>query len=134
MTALMESAIVVTDAERMELNQRAASRSGGADDARAMLMLLLEAGHTWAAIRGKLGCTDAFIDCWCKRFREQRPAGLFSGHAGQEASALTPALEAHILEWTLKRSPRDGATKWSTRRLGTQLQISHMMVSWMRAR
>src|ERR1700688_2872880 len=130
MMVFMENTIVLTDAERMELNQRAASRSGRADDARrARLMLLLEAGHTWAAIRDKLDCNDAFIDRWSKRFREERLAGLFSRHAGQEATTLTPALEARILEWTLKRTPSDGATQWSTRRLGTQLKISHMMVA-----
>ena len=130
MIVFMENTIVLTDAERMELNERASSRSGRADDARrARLMLLLEAGHTWAAVRDKLDCNDAFIDRWSKRFREERLAGLFSRHAGQEATTLTPALEARILEWTLKRTPPDGATQWSTRRLGTQLKISHMMVS-----
>ncbi len=100
MIVFMENTIVLTDAERMELNQRAASRSGRADDARrARLMLLLGAGHTWAAIRDKLDCNDAFIDRWCKRFR------------------------------TLKRTPADGATQWSTRRLGAQLKVSHMMVA-----
>ena len=38
-------------------------------------------------------------------------------------------LEARILEWTLKRTPPDGATQWSTCRLGTQLKVSHMMVA-----
>jgi transposase len=126
----MENTIVLTEAERMELNQRASSRSGRADDARrARLILLLEAGHTWAAIRDKLDCNDAFIDRWIKRFREERLAGLFSRHAGQEASTLTPALEARILEWTLKRKAPDGTTQWSTRKLGTQLGVSHMMVA-----
>ena len=126
----MENTIVLTEAERMELNQRAASRSGRADDARrARLVLLLEAGHTWAAIREKLDCNDAFIDRWSKRFRDERLAGLFSRHAGQQASTLTPALEARILEWTLKRTPPDGSTQWSTRKLGTQLKLSHMMVA-----
>ena len=130
MIGFMENTIVLTEAERIELNQRAASRSGRADDARrARMLLLLEAGYTWAAIRDKLDCNDAFIDRWRKRFREERLAGLFSRHAGQEASTLTPALEARILEWTLKRTPPDGATQWSTRRLGTQLQVSHMMVA-----
>jgi transposase len=126
----MESAIVLTEAERMELNQRAGSRSGRADDARrARLILLLGAGHTWASIRDKLDCNDAFIDRWVKRFRQERLAGLFSRHAGQEASKLTPALEARILEWTLKRKAPDGATQWSTRKLGSQLKVSHMMVA-----
>src|SRR6202008_48682 len=130
MMVFMENTIVLTDSERLELNQRAASRSGRADGAGgARLMLLLEAGHPWAAIRDKLDCNDAFIDRWSKRFREERLAGLFSRHAGQEATTLTPALEARILQWTIKRSPAGGTTQWSTRRLGTQLKISHMMVS-----
>jgi len=108
----MGTTIVLTDAERMELNQRAASRSGRADDARrARLILLLEDGHTWKAIRDKLDCNDAFIDRWMRRFREERLAGLFSRHAGQEASTLTPALEARILEWTVKRKAPDGSTQ-----------------------
>jgi len=126
----MRNPIVLTDAERVELNQRAASRSGRADDARrARLILLLESGRTWAAIRDKLDCNDAFIDRWSQRFRAERLAGLFSRHAGQEASTLTPALEARILKWTLQRKPSDGSTQWSTRKLGAQLQISHMMVA-----
>ena len=130
MTVFMESTIVLTEPERIELNQRAASRSGRADDARrARLVLLLEAGHTWAAIRDQLDCNDAFIDRWGKRFRDERLAGLFSRHAGQEASTLTLALEARILQWTLKRTPPGGATQWSTRKLGTQLKVSHMMVA-----
>jgi hypothetical protein len=79
MIVFMENTIVLTEAERMELNQRAASRSGRADGARrARLILLLEAGHTWAAIRDKLDCNDAFIDRWSKRFKDERLAGLES--------------------------------------------------------
>ena len=43
-----------------------------------------------------LDCTDSFIDRWNKRFVAERLAGLFSRHAGQEASTLTPALEALV--------------------------------------
>jgi transposase len=38
-------------------------------------------------------------------------------------------LEARILDWTLKRKPADGSTHWSTRKLGSALSISHMMVA-----
>ena len=124
------STITLSDAERMELSRRASSRAGRADDARrARLILLLASGDTWATIRGKLDCNDAFIDRWSKRFVGERLAGLFSRHAGQEASTLTPRLEARILEWTVKRKPTDGSTHWSTRKLGKQLGVSHMMVA-----
>src|SRR5438034_10737771 len=48
---------------------------------------------------------------------------------GMVPSKLTPALEARILGWTLKRKPVDGSTHWSTRKLGSALSISHMMVA-----
>ncbi len=122
--------INLSDAERMELSRRASSRAGRADDARrARLILLLASGDTWVTIRGKLDCNDAFIDRWSRRFVEERLAGLFSRHAGQEASRLTPRLEARILDWTVKRKPSDGSTHWSTRKLAEQLGISHMMVA-----
>lgn len=122
--------INLSEAEHAELSQRAASRSGRADDARrARLILLLAAGQTWAAIRDKLDCNDAFIARWSKRFEAERLAGLFSRHAGQGPRTLTPRLEARILDWTVKRKPADGSTHWSTRKLAGQLGISHMMVA-----
>lgn len=127
---LMSSTIILSAMEQAELNQRATSQAGRADEARrARLILLLEAGFTWAQIRDKLACNDAFIDRWSKRFVAERLAGLFSRHAGQTATTLTPALEARILEWTVKRKPADGSTQWSTRKLAEALDISHMMIA-----
>jgi transposase len=96
---------------------------------RARLILLWDGGQTWAAIRDKLDCTDSFIDRWRKRFVQERLAGLFSRDAGGLATTLTPVLEARILEWSVKRKPRDGSTHWSTRKLGAQLNVSHMMIA-----
>lgn len=59
-------------------------------------------------IRDKLDCTDSFIDRWGKRFVQERLARLFSRHAGQVPTTLTPALEARISEWSVKCKPRDG--------------------------
>src|SRR5437879_3917585 len=126
----MSSTIVLSKMEAVELTQRASSQSGRADEARrARLILLLDSGHTWASIRDKLDCTDSFIDRWSKRFLAERLAGLFSRHAGQLPTTLTPAVEARILEWSVKRKPSDGSTHWSTRKLAAQLSISHMMVA-----
>ena len=126
----MSSTITLSKMEHAELSQRATSQARRADEARrARLILLLDAGHTWAAIRAKFDCTDSFIDRWSKRFVGERLAGLFSRHAGQLPTTLTAALEARILEWTVKRKPPDGATHWSTRKLGEQLGVSHMMVA-----
>src|SRR5215831_5848002 len=62
MIVFMKSPIGLTEGVRRELRQRAASRSGGADDGRrTRLILLLAAGHRWAQMRDKLSCNDAFI-------------------------------------------------------------------------
>ena len=127
---LMSKTVKLLPMEREELSQRTSRQSGRADEARrARLILLLDAGHTWAWIREKLDCRDSFIDRWNKRFRAERLAGLFSRHAGQLPTTLTPALEARILEWSVKRKPRDGSTHWSTRKLAAHLGVSHMMVA-----
>jgi transposase len=126
----MSSTITLNETERGELQRRARSQTGRASEARrARLILLLEEGHTWAELREKLACNDDFIARWSTRFASERLAGLFSRHAGQPATTLTPKLEARILDWTLKRKPRDGSTQWSTRKLGEALGISHMMVA-----
>ncbi len=126
----MSSTINLSRMELQELTNRATSQAGRADEARrARLILLLDAGHTWAEVREKLDCPDSFIDRWYKRFVAERLAGLFSRHAGQLATTLTPQLEARILEWSVKRKPANGSTHWSTRKLGEALGISHMMVA-----
>jgi transposase len=126
----MGAAVGLSKVEREELTRRVSSQSGRADEARrARLILLLDGGQTWAAIRDKLDCTDSFINRWGQRFVQERLAGLFSRHAGQAPTTLTPRLEARILEWSVKRKPADGSTHWSTRKLAAQLKVSHMMVA-----
>ncbi len=126
----MSETIKLSKAERSELTQLSRKRSArSADVRRARLILLLDSGHTWASIRDKLDCPDSFIARWSKRFTAERLAGLFSRHAGQLPTTLTPALEARILDWTVKRKPSDGSTHWSTRKLAAKLKISHMMVA-----
>src|SRR3982074_1083773 len=98
----MSSTTNLSEAERSQLTQRATSQAGRAGESRrARLILLLDGGHTWAAIRDKLDCTDSFIDRWSKRFASERLAGLFSRHAGRLPTTLTPAVEARLLEWRL---------------------------------
>ena len=126
----MGETIKLSKAERCELTQLSRKRSArSADVRRARLILLLDSEHTWASIRDKLDCPDSFIARWSKRFAAERLAGLFSRHAGQLPTTLTPALEARILDWTVKRKPPDGSTHWSTRKLAAKLKISHMMVA-----
>lgn len=126
--------MTLTAMERKELERRVSSRKGRADEARrARCLLLLTAGTSWARVRTQVGCTDSYIARWRARFAAERLAGLYSRHRGQPATVLTPKLEARILDLT-RRGPQDGSTHWSTRRLGTALGVSHMMVARVWAR
>ncbi|MDA9981299.1 IS630 family transposase [Gammaproteobacteria bacterium] len=121
--------IELSKVERNELQHRVRSQSGRADDARrARCILMLAEGASWSTIRQSIDCNDSYISRWSKRFGDERLAGLYSRHCGQQASTLTPRLEARILKATQK-PPHDGSTHWSTRKLGAKLGVSHMMVS-----
>lgn len=125
----MENTIVLTKRERVELIRQARSRTGRAERARrARVILLLAEGKTWDAICHTVGCSRGFVANWRQRFAAKRVAGLHSRHRGQVPLRDTPRTEARILEAT-RRAPADGATHWSTRKLATQLGVSHMRVA-----
>lgn len=126
---MLTKPLTLTAAERAELTQRARSRAGRAHDARvARMLLLLSDGRTYREIAALVDCSEPFISKWKHRFETDRLAGLYTRHAGREATALTPKMEARILDWT-RRVPTDGTTHWSTRRLAKRLGVHHMMVA-----
>lgn len=53
-------------------------------------------------------------------------AGLYGRHSGRAPRKHLPRLEARVLDYTLKRKPRDGSTHWSSRKLAGELGISFM--------
>jgi len=127
--------ILLTEAERLELEGRVRSRSGRADDARiARAILLLAEGNTYIDVQKRLGCSASFISRWKKRFIAERLLGLRSRHRGRQAKIQTPEMEAKILAHT-QEQPQDGSTHWSIRRLAAHLGIHHMMVArtWWKA-
>lgn len=122
----------LTKNERMELQRQANARNGRADSARhARLILLLAEGLTWAEVRAKLDCNDSYISRWSERFSTDRLAGLFARYAGRQRYKVTDRLEARVLAWTTKRTPADGSTHWSSRKLAAELgsDVSHMTVA-----
>ena len=82
-------------------------------------------------MRGKLDCSDSYIDRWSKRFASERLAGLFARHSGRARYKIDDRIEARVLAWTTKRKPSDGSTHWSSRKLASELggAISHMTVA-----
>src|SRR5438477_3057688 len=121
--------LVLTTAQRTELETRERSRRGRADATRrARVILLLADGDSYASITTKTGCSSRTIALWKHRFETDGVAGLTARHRGSKPTVLTPALQAHILAWT-RRAPPHGATHWSTRSLGRKLGVQHTIVA-----
>ena len=124
-----DSPIVLSEAERTELEARSRSRSlPAAEVQRARLMLLLAAGLTWHEIGGRLHCSRAFIARWRARFAAERLEGLYPRHQGTRRRPTSLQTEARILKATMQ-PPKDGTTHWSTRRLARKLGVNHMKVA-----
>jgi transposase len=121
--------MTLTVGERDELMALQRSRSAAvAQVRRARLILLLDEGASWAAIKRELRCDSRFISIWGGRFAQTRLAGLFARHAGRAPRRDPAKLEARVLERTLKHKPRDGSTHWSSRKLGAELKLPFMTV------
>jgi transposase len=79
-------------------------------------------------------CSVNTVRLWLERFQAEGLAGLYGRHQGRKAQEESPEVEAKILDHT-RRSPKDGSTHWSTRKLAAELGISHMRVArtWAKA-
>jgi transposase len=121
--------VVLTAAERDELERRARGRSLAVEVVkRAKVILMLAAGHSYSEISQKLACTDRYISGWKLRFKQERLVGLDSRYRGAEYRRRSAQTEARILELT-RRGPKDGSTHWSSYRLAKELGISQSRVS-----
>ena len=122
------SAVVLSEAQRAELNSIAQSRSLPAGYVfRARLILMLAEGGSFSTIKRQLRTTAPTIIRWKARFLRSGMDGLDTVHPGQLATVLTPALRARILSAT-RRKPADGSTHWSCRKLAATLNISKSAV------
>jgi transposase len=128
-------ALILTRADRTELERRATSRTIRAEDAkRAKVILMLADGTSYSTIEATLWCFRDYINRWRRRFVAHGLEGLRSRHQGQKPTVLTAALEARILAKT-QQPPPDGSTQWSTRKLARVLAIhhNHVQTAWSRA-
>lgn len=124
----MNGGLELSADERDALLAVTRGRRQAADVKRARLILMLDQGLSWTAIGARLPCTPDYIGRWKGRFERERLGGLYARHRGRAPADDAAKIEARVLAWT-RRPPNDGATHWSTRRLGKALGISHMKVA-----
>ena len=127
--------IKIAPYERHQLRMICRSRKSRAEDVkRARVILLLSKGKTYDEIKEAVDCSSPYISSWKKRFEKRRLAGLVPRYKGRTKRILTPELEAKILSAT-RKTPSDGSTHWTTRKLGVHLGLNHMLIAraWRRA-
>jgi transposase len=118
----------LTSSERAELIRRAAAwPRRGREARRARVILLLAERATWAEVMQQLGCSRGFVARWLQRFLDARVGGLLPHHHGSAARVITARLRRRIVEAAGERTAA-GVPRWSTRRLGARLGVSHMTV------
>ena len=99
---------MLSEQQKSELVGIAQSRSLPAGYVfRARLILLLNEGVPFSAIRQRLATTTPTIVRWKERYLKNGVDGLDTTHPGQKPFRLTPALRAKVLA-TTRRKPKMG--------------------------
>lgn len=131
----MPTKFKVSASAKAELRARLRCRTLPAEDVRrADIVLRLADGQGQRSVARDMRCSINTVRLWRQRFQQEGLAGLYGRHQGRQVLEATSALEAQILERT-RSAPKDGSTHWTTRKLATELGISHMRVArtWAKA-
>ena len=101
---------------------------------RARVLLALHDGQSYAEIVATHGVTDKFIAKWKRRVAEGGVLALGDAPRSGRPDRLDPRVEAKLLART-QDAPPAPLTHWTTRRMATEIGVSHMTVArvWQRA-
>ncbi|MES3636629.1 IS630 family transposase [Mycobacterium intracellulare] len=121
--------IVLTDAERTELEGWARRRTSAAGLAlRSRIVLAAADGESNSDMAARMGISRSTVQRWRNRFVEQRCDGLLDeARPGRPRVVGDGQIEA-LITATLETTPPD-ATHWSTRSMAKHLGLSQSMVS-----
>jgi transposase len=121
--------IVLTDAERAELEGWARRRTSAAGLAlRSRIVLAAADGESNSDMAARMGISRSTVKRWRNRFVEQRCDGLLDEPRPGRPRVVGDAQIEALIATTLESTPAD-ATHWSTRSMATHLGLSQSMVS-----
>src|ERR687894_1730067 len=128
--------VVVTEADRRELQRRARAKGAPAREVeRARIVLLAAEGVPGKQIAAMVGCAEPTVVTWRRRYAESGLAGLEDRPRPGKPSLLPESLRDRVLELTLTEPPTAlEATHWSSRLLAAALagegtSISHVTIA-----
>jgi transposase len=121
--------IVLSDEERETLERQARRPSSAQSLAlRCRIVLGAAAGETNKAIAATLGCSEATVSKWRRRFAVRRLDGLADEPRPGAPRRVSDEMVEALLVKTLESAP-EGATHWSTRSMAKEMGMSQTMVS-----
>jgi transposase len=105
--------IALPPADRAALAELFRSSPHPAARQRALILLLLDAGASWAVVTAALGCSSATVARWAARYRAGGAAALAGPPPRPRRLAAWAAV---VVGWVLRLSPRDfglARSRWS---------------------
>ena len=120
---------VVLSAEEREVLERWARRPKSAQSLalRCRIVLGAAAGEANKSMAARLGCSEATVSKWRRRFAERRLEGLADEPRPGPPRTVSDELVEEVVVRTLEGAPSD-ATHWSTRSMAAAVGLSQSTV------
>ncbi len=121
-------ALVLSDADRQELERLQRASAGRAGPARrARVVLLLAAGLAGTAVAERTGYTPVQVSRIRHRFAQERLGGLVDRPRSGRPPEISARKRAQVIARTLQTPPA-GLSHWSTREVARTVGLSHATV------
>ena len=121
--------VVLTDGERETLERWVRRRKSSQSLAlRCRIVLGAAAGETNKSIAARLGCSEATVSKWRRRFAVRRLEGLCDEPRPGAPRTVSDEKVEEVIVKTLEEAPV-GATHWSTRSMAAAVGLSQSTVS-----
>jgi putative transposase len=128
-TGRPKAELLLTDAERLQLQSFARSRSlPAALSMRARIILDSARGEQNKDIAERLQLSMGTVGKWRSRFVDRRIAGLYDDMRPGKPRTIDDERVAQLIKTTLHTKPVDGSTHWSVRSVATDTGISKSSV------
>jgi len=129
-TGRPKAELLLTDAERLQLQSFARSRSlPAALSMRARIILDSARGEQNKDIAERLQLSMGTVGKWRSRFVDRRIAGLYDDMRPGKPRTIDDERVAQLIKTTLHTKPVDGSTHWSVRSVATETGISKSSVA-----
>ena len=121
--------LILSEAEQAQLSSIARSRSmPAALTQRAQIVLACAAGEANSVVARRFRVTQATVGRWRQRYVQHRLQGLYDEARPGRPRTIEDERVATLIQKTLQKKPKNGATHWSVRDAAAESGISKTSV------